>query len=67
DFEVILKRRDGTPYHASLTVAPFTLGTKDTLLTVVQDISEHKRMEERIKHLNQLLHRHRYIWKEKNH
>lgn len=46
DFGVELKRKDGTPYYASLTINPFTLNGKKVLLTVCEDISERKREEE---------------------
>jgi signal transduction histidine kinase len=37
-----LKRKDGTPYYASLTITPFTLDGEDVLLLVAQDITERK-------------------------
>jgi diguanylate cyclase (GGDEF)-like protein/PAS domain S-box-containing protein len=46
DFEVRLKRKDGTPYHARLTVTPLRLDGRNLLLTVCEDISERRRMEE---------------------
>ncbi|NIN01038.1 MAG: PAS domain S-box protein, partial [candidate division Zixibacteria bacterium] len=46
DFEVELKRKDGTLYYASLTISPFTLGGKKVLLTVSEDISERKQEDE---------------------
>ncbi len=46
DFEVRLKRKDGTPYHARLTVTPLHLNGRDFLLTVCDDISERRRMEQ---------------------
>lgn len=42
NFEVGLKRKDGTPYYASLTITPFTLDGKEVLLTVALDITERK-------------------------
>lgn len=49
DFGVELKRKDGTPYYASLTISPFTLNGKKALLTVCEDISERKRAEEELR------------------
>ena len=42
DFEVELKRKDGTPYYASLTITPLTLDGEEILLTVALDITERK-------------------------
>jgi len=47
-FEVGLKRKDGTHYLASLTVILLTLGGEDTLLTLIQDITEKRKMEEEL-------------------
>ena len=49
DFEVELKRKDGTIYCASLTISPFTLNGKKVLLTVCKDISERKQTEEELR------------------
>jgi PAS domain S-box-containing protein len=49
DFEVQLRRKDGTVYYASLTVIPLVLHDQDVLLTVQKDITERKKMEELIK------------------
>ena len=46
DFEVKLKRKDGTVYHASLTINRITLGGEDVLLTIEKDITERKKAEE---------------------
>ncbi len=46
DFEVQLKRSDGTMYYASVTITPLTLGGQDVLLTVQEDITERKRNED---------------------
>lgn len=55
NFEVELKRKDGTPYYASLTISPFTLDGKKVLLTVSEDIAGRKREEaERLKYLESL-------------
>lgn len=39
DFEVELKRKDGTTYWVSLTITPFPLKGQDLLLTVAKDIT----------------------------
>ena len=46
DQEVILKRKDGTPYCASLNIIPFTYGGEDALLTTFMDITKRKLAEE---------------------
>ena len=46
DFEVNLKRKDGTVYIASLTAAPTTLSGEKVLLTVKEDITEKKMTQE---------------------
>ena len=46
DFEVQLKRKDGTAYYASLTIAPFTFNGQNVLLTVQEDITEQKQAQE---------------------
>jgi len=55
DFEVELKRKDGTPYYASLTISPFTLNGKKVLLTVSKDISERKQTEEELREYCEIL------------
>ncbi|MCP4536949.1 MAG: PAS domain S-box protein [Chloroflexi bacterium] len=47
DMEVQLKRQDGTLYHASLTLASFTLGGDDIILTLARDITEQIQIEAR--------------------
>ena len=49
DFEVKLKRKDGTVYDASLTIIPFILSGEKVLLTVQRDISEQKKAEEALR------------------
>jgi PAS domain S-box-containing protein len=53
DFEVTLKRKDGTPYYASLTVTPLTLGSKDLLITLAEDITARKQAEESLRESEQ--------------
>jgi diguanylate cyclase (GGDEF)-like protein/PAS domain S-box-containing protein len=48
DFPVRLKRKDGAPYDALLTVSRINLGGKDLLHTICQDITERKRAEREI-------------------
>lgn len=45
DFEVQLKRKDGSCYRALLTVVLFSIGGQDVRLTVQSDITERVRME----------------------
>ena len=49
NFEVKLKRKDGTIYIASLTLVPFSLNGKKVFLTVAVDITESKRTEEALR------------------
>lgn len=44
--EMKLKRKDGTPFYANLTLTSFGLGGKDVILTVIDDISEQRRAKE---------------------
>jgi PAS domain S-box-containing protein len=46
DFEVQLKRKDGTLYYASLTIAPFTFDGQNVLLAVQENITERKQAQE---------------------
>jgi PAS domain S-box-containing protein len=47
DFEVLLKRKDGSPHWVSLTAIPQNTGDGEQLiLTVIQDINERKQTEE---------------------
>jgi len=48
ELEVNLKRRDGTPYHASLTIAPFALKGETVLLTIQRDITTQKEAERKL-------------------
>lgn len=47
DFEVQLKRRDGTPFWALVASIPYTLESGErALITITQDITERKQAEE---------------------
>ena len=48
-FEVALKRKDGIPYYASLTITPLTSSGQDILVTVAENITERKQAEEAIR------------------
>ncbi len=45
NLEVRLKRKDGTPYVARLTITALRLGDEDVLLTTMEDVTEQKRAE----------------------
>jgi len=49
DFEVQLKRKDGTSYYACLDITRFTLAGEDVHLTLIRDITERKRMDDLIR------------------
>ncbi len=49
NYEVILKRKNGTSFYANLTINMVTFGGRNALLTVVEDITERKKSEEEIK------------------
>ncbi|WXG42093.1 MAG: PAS domain S-box protein [Candidatus Freyarchaeum deiterrae] len=46
DFGVELKHKDNTTHYVNLTMSPLIMSDKNTILTVFDDITEHKRMEE---------------------
>ena len=45
DYEVRLRRADGTPVQVSLNVAPLEFGGKTAILGIIQDITDRKRAE----------------------
>lgn|GEM_PF-5220489 len=49
DYEVKLKRKDGTPYYASVSITPFCYNGEDILLTVAVDITEQKETEQALR------------------
>jgi PAS domain S-box-containing protein len=50
NFPAVLKRKDGTPYHALLTLSRFrNLGGEDLFQTICIDITERKRVEETLR------------------
>ncbi|MFZ5907421.1 MAG: PAS domain S-box protein [Nitrospirota bacterium] len=46
NYEVLLKRKDGAPFLASLTINLITFEGKKAVLTVLEDITERKRAED---------------------
>jgi PAS domain S-box-containing protein len=72
DFEVRLKRKDGTAYWASLSVIPFPFGGENTMLAVQVDITERKQVEEDLRDARNILRRIidmlpvRVFWKNKD-
>lgn len=48
EFEASMKRKDGTPFDASLTINRLTLGGEDVILTMVRDIAAHKEAERKL-------------------
>jgi PAS domain S-box-containing protein len=48
NFEVVLKRKNGSLFNASLTITPMTLGGKNILLTITEDVTERKQAEEEL-------------------
>ena len=52
NFEVQLKRKDGTTYWASITISIFNQAGQDVILTVSLDITERKKAEEKIRTLS---------------
>ncbi len=46
NYPVKLKYKDGSPFDAVLTIAPITLYGQQLYLTVMQDVTERRRMEE---------------------
>jgi PAS domain S-box-containing protein len=49
DYPVQLKRKDGTPYDALLTIRLATIGDKEFVQTICHDITERKRAEESLR------------------
>jgi PAS domain S-box-containing protein len=48
DFQVPMKRKDGTPFPTRLSTRLLTLGGEDTVLTVVEDVTVRKLSEDRL-------------------
>jgi PAS domain S-box-containing protein len=55
DAEVKIRRKDSTTIYVKKSISPFELDGKMVLLTVFEDITEHKRNEEMLKSANRLL------------
>jgi PAS domain S-box-containing protein len=49
DYEVELKRKDGTPFHAQLSVNSINFGGNQAIMASVLDITERKRAEEALR------------------
>ncbi|MBM4146740.1 MAG: PAS domain S-box protein [Nitrospira sp.] len=49
NYEVKLKRKNGTPFLASITINIITFDGETALLTVIEDITERKRVEKALK------------------
>lgn len=55
DYPVRLKRKDGTPYDALLTISRINLEGKDVYHTICQDISERRKAEKELKRLSSVV------------
>ncbi len=72
DFEVRLRRKDGTAYWASLSVIPFPFAGPNTMLAAQVDITERKQVEEYLRDARNILRRIidmlpvRVFWKNKD-
>jgi len=49
DFQVQLKRKDGTTYWANLTVIPFPFAGENTILTAAVDITAQRQMQQALR------------------
>jgi PAS domain S-box-containing protein len=56
-FEVKMKRKSGALFHASLTLCMIALGGRDVLLTVINDVSDRKEVEEALQRSEDALRR----------
>jgi len=66
NFEVELKRKDGTLYWASLTITPFQFSGQEVLLTVAEDITECKRTEMKLTESESTLREQKFALEQKN-
>lgn len=55
DYEIRLKKKDGTPVWISINTSPFIYGSKPAVMGTIQDISSRKRFEEELKRNNEIL------------
>lgn len=49
NYEVLVKRRDGTPFWVTLSSRPVTLAGEDVLLTGFYDMTERRQVEEKLR------------------
>ena len=55
--ETVRSRKDGSPVHVSVIASPISSGEKQLgVFGIYRDITERKKAEKRVKHLNQVLH-----------
>ena len=52
DYEIQLKRKDGTVFWGSLNISPLTLSGDNIFLTMIRDINDHKKKEGQIRTLS---------------
>ncbi|MFH1026112.1 MAG: PAS domain S-box protein [Nitrospirota bacterium] len=57
NYEVLLKRKNGIPFYASLTINRITFDGENALLTVIEDITEQKKAEEALRESETLFRR----------
>ncbi len=54
--ETVRSRKDGTPVHVSVIASPISAGEKQLgVFGIYRDITERKKVEDKVKHLNQVL------------
>lgn len=53
DYEIRLKRKDGSPVWVAINVAPIEFGGKGAIIGINQDVTERKRIEAALQESNQ--------------